>query len=89
MTMSKPENIFCRVCGREFTIDNAPWNDDEMPSHEICPCCGVQFGYEDDIYAGVNDYRNQWLNGGAKWFSPGLRPKDWILEAQLKNISER
>jgi hypothetical protein len=60
--------------------------DEELPSHEICPCCGVRFGYEDDSYDGVIDYRHQWFKERAKLFSIGRRPNDWNLEAQLKNI---
>lgn len=87
--MNKPENIFCRICGYEYPVDNPAWYDDESPSHDICICCGVEFGYDDTNYKAVLDYRNHWLNSGAKWFSPGKRPKDWILEEQLKSIPER
>ena len=89
MQANKPENVFCRVCGIESEINNPPWYDEETPSHEICPCCGVQFGYEDDGYHSVTGYRNQWLKAGAKWFSVGQRPKDWNLEVQLQNIPDR
>lgn len=87
--MNKPENVFCRVCGWEFTMENAPWFDNETPSHEICPCCGVQFGYEDDTYLGIVAYRSQWISQGAKWFTIGLMPKNWNLDEQLQNIVKK
>ncbi len=36
----------CPVCG--YKLDFAPWRD-EAASHEICPCCGIQFGYHDTV----------------------------------------
>ena len=89
MKKNKPENIFCRVCGYEYSIESPTWEDDETPSHNICICCGVQFGYEDDIYKGVIEYRNKWIKEGAKWFSPNRKPEDWDLEVQLKQIPNR
>jgi hypothetical protein len=87
--MNKPENIFCRVCGYEYSIDNPAWNDDETPSHDICICCGVQFGYEDDAYEGVINYRTKWLNEGAKWFSFEQKPSEWNFEIQKNNIADK
>jgi hypothetical protein len=87
--MSKPENIFCRVCGYEYLIDNPTWHDDETPSNDICVCCGVQFGYEDCDYESVIGYRKHWLGEGAKWFSRNKQPKEWTLETHLKQIQER
>ncbi len=89
MASYKPENNFCRACGYEYPIDNPIWFDDESPSYDICSCCGVQFGYEDDDYEGVVGYRKHWLREGAKWFSANRRPKDWDLKIQLKQIPDR
>ena len=77
------------MCGYEYSIQNPTWYDDETPSHDICICCGVQFGYEDDNYSGVVAYRTRWVNDGAKWFSAGRKPKDWNLESQLVNIPDK
>ena len=35
---------FCPVCRN--VLDFAPWTG-ENPSDEICPFCGIQFGYND------------------------------------------
>ena len=35
----------CPACGFEG-LDEEPWVGDS-PSDDICPCCGMQFGYYD------------------------------------------
>jgi hypothetical protein len=42
MTLARED--LCPVCGYELAF--APWSDDS-PSDEICPSCGIQFGYDD------------------------------------------
>lgn len=58
----------CPVCGYA-----------EMPyppeSHEICPCCGTEFGY-DDFTRSYQELRDKWLAGGGAWFSPVHNPPD-------------
>lgn len=40
-------SFYCRVCG--LYLGYQPWGEDgKTPSYEICPCCGVEFGYEYD-----------------------------------------
>jgi hypothetical protein len=34
----------CPVCG--FGLWFQPWRA-ESPADEMCPCCGIQFGYDD------------------------------------------
>src|SRR2546421_398332 len=41
---SVTSNNKCPACG--YALGFAPW-DGESPSDEICPCCGIQFGYDD------------------------------------------
>jgi rubredoxin len=37
----------CRVCGLIYD-KFYPWGEDgEVPSHDICDCCGTEFGYDD------------------------------------------
>ena len=69
--------------------DEPPWGEDgKNPNHVICSCCGAEFGYEDFTLEGIRDHRNQWLENGAKWFSPKEKPENWLLEDQMKNIPE-
>jgi len=79
----------CRVCGydNEFLI----WGESgNLPSFEICPCCGVQFGYSDETEEDCNFYRTFWAqNEALKWFSPKLRPDNWNWDEQKKLIPRK
>lgn len=76
----------CRVCGY-VEPDNprwAPWGaDGQDPSWDICPCCGVEFGYEDTLESAAMRFRRLWIERGAPWRDPSLRPQGWSLEDQL------
>lgn len=75
----------CRVCG--LYIDDKPWGEDgESPTYEICPCCNVEFGYEDNTLESTLKYRSDWLKNGANWFEKKRKPENWNLGEQLKNI---
>jgi hypothetical protein len=51
----------CKVCFYDCN-DFLPWGmDGASPSYDICPCCGVEFGYEDSSEQGVLRYRERWL----------------------------
>ena len=77
----------CRVCG--YYIDDLPWGKDgNCPTYEICPCCGVEFGNEDCTKESTKQYREKWINGGAKWFEPEEKPKNWNKEEQFIKIPQ-
>tara|TARA_R110002124_G_scaffold278588_1_gene450669 strand:- start:1725 stop:1991 length:267 start_codon:yes stop_codon:yes gene_type:complete len=83
--MLSDDNLRCRVCG--YLSDTAPWGEDgKCPTYEICPCCGVEYGYEDSAVAGVKQYRQEWMASGAKWQDAKARPENWSLEDQLKQV---
>jgi hypothetical protein len=83
--MPSDEALRCRICG--LKLDVPPWGDDgRTPSFEFCPCCGVEWGYQDATAVGARRYREQWLKAGAAWESPELRPAHWDLQAQLMAI---
>ena len=79
----------CPACG--FDLEFSPW-DEGSPSDEICPSCGIQFGYDDAaggdesararIYA---DWRRRWIEGGMKWWSKSARPEGWDPKKQLRD----
>ena len=76
----------CKVCGLYYP-DFFPWGPNgRMPSHDICDCCGVEFGYEDNNLESVKKARKKWLAEGANWFNAEKKIKDWTLAGQLKNI---
>jgi rubredoxin len=72
----------CPVCGFDG-LSEPPW-DDELPSDQICPGCGTQFGY-DDVCTTVagreamwTELRDSWIQGGRAWWSSGRpKPADW------------
>jgi hypothetical protein len=69
----------CPICGLPF---EKPVDEQELRhSYWICECCGCEYGYDDH-----SSYREQWIKNGAKWQDEKLRPPNWNLEEQLKNI---
>lgn len=76
----------CPVCGFD-KLQEIPFDKKNNPSYEICPCCGFEFGFEgDNSKHTFNQYREQWLEEGAKWFREDAKPKDWTLKKQLENL---
>src|SRR5262245_39136420 len=64
----------CRVCGLRYN-DFYPWGPDgQIPSHDICDCCGSEFGYEDVTVESSKVNRNRWIEKGAAWFQPEKKP---------------
>lgn len=84
--MTNRNFFLCKVCG----YDNSPfmpWGEDgKIPSYSICPCCGVEFGYEDTTIKSIENYRKKWILNGAPWFKGEDRPPNWSVENQLYNI---
>lgn len=72
----------CRICG--YLDENLmPWGEDEKtPSFEICPCCNVEFGYEDSNNKSIFRYREKWIN------SEKFNSESKYLK-QLNNISNQ
>lgn len=70
---------FCRVCGLEQTYLQYG-EDGTTPTFEICPCCGVEFGYEDATIAGAVRFREVWIRGGKVWFHVNEMPENWSWE---------
>lgn len=82
----------CPVCG--YSLGFEPWQENSA-SDEICPSCGIQFGYDDatggDVKARAAIYklwRERWAAQGMPWFSKGRPcPKGWDPEGQLRQSS--
>jgi hypothetical protein len=84
---SKPFTNNCRVCGYENL--NFPWGKNGIsPSYQVCPCCGCQFGVNDITPYDIKKRREYWRENEYKWNNPLIKPVDWLLENQLKNIPE-
>lgn len=78
--------FICVVCGYD-KLETAQYNDNGIPTFNICQCCGFQSGYDDlDQGNSFEEYREKWINNGAKWFRPKEKPSNWDFKGQLKNI---
>jgi hypothetical protein len=90
--MSTPKcSTHCPVCGYELGF--LPW-DGDSPSDEICPSCGIQFGYSDAAGGDLRrrqqiyrEWRQNWINMNMPWSSKGREPPDqWDAREQLRAI---
>lgn len=76
----------CPVCGYDELLE-PPYDEYNIPSYEICPCCGFEYGFDDqDLNFDFITYREKWLLSGAKWVQCQEKPDDWNLDTQLKNL---
>lgn len=60
-----------------------------MASYEVCPCCGFEFGNDDNAGTGPNssfsEYLGEWIvDEKMQWLIPELKPANWNLADQLK-----
>ena len=55
------------------------------PTYQVCPCCGFEFGYDDDAKgATYEEARRRWLAAGTPWWSQNRpHPPDWHPHQQL------
>ncbi|WP_440945327.1 hypothetical protein ACSAZL_14425 [Methanosarcina sp. T3] len=74
----------CPVCGYDG-LDEPPYDIDEVPSYEICSCCGFEYGFDEEGYY-FEEYRDKWIKDGWKWSSPDKKPDNWDNIKQLCNI---
>lgn len=49
--------------------------------YHICPCCGTEFGNDDEDFS-HEQLREMWITSGAHWFF-GNPPPDWNWFTQL------
>ncbi len=76
----------CPTCGFP-ELEEPAWDPNTgVPSFDICPCCGCEFGYDDATPEARERYRKQWISNGALWFEPRLKPVGWNLREQLYGI---
>ncbi len=83
----------CPVCGYDGLTERS-WTNESGGSDEICPSCGIQFGYTDfaggdpqareDLY---KRWRREWIENGMRWDKGrSTPPPGWDPVGQLKNI---
>jgi hypothetical protein len=73
----------CPVCGYAHLARPA-YNEAGSASFEICPCCGVQFGYQDSGFPHAAS-RQIWLETGGTWSCDVTAPPpEWNAREQLR-----
>jgi probable F420-dependent oxidoreductase len=83
----------CPACGYPGLVE-IPWRG-ESASYEICPSCGIQFGYSDDAAGDARrrqeihlSWRAKWVAGGMPWASKGQSPPTaWDAATQLLRLT--
>lgn len=86
--MINPLNL-CRVCGFHFEKGYLPWGDDgRSPTFDYCPCCGVEFGYQDCQESAATKFRGEWVEKGCLWSEPLQKPTRWRWEEQRENLGQ-
>lgn len=82
-------SYICPVCGFD-KLSFQPYDENGLPSYEICPCCGFEFGCDDfpDKEKAFDKWRLKWIEEGCKWFSRNPPPKDWKGQKQLHNFGD-
>lgn len=63
------ESYLCPVC-REDGFAEPPWGH-HGPSFDICPACGIRFGYEDNAAGDVEARRRLWAQWRQRWLDQG------------------
>ena len=79
----KGQSYICPVCGYDG-LEEPAYDVHGYSSFEICPCCGVEFGY-DDATRSHEDLRAEWLANGARWWSKRDKPIGWSPQKQLRD----
>jgi len=80
--VSKDESK-CRVCGYT-ALDELPYDKYGCASFGICPSCGTEFGYDDDINTHLK-LRQRWVENGMNWWSMNTKPpSEWNAIDQLR-----
>lgn len=81
----------CPVCG--YTLAESAWAEGVGGSFEICPSCGVQFGYADAAggdpdrrVALWREWREAWVADGMPWRGVGKPPEDFDPDTQLARL---
>jgi hypothetical protein len=85
--MPSDDEYRCRVCG--WLLREPPWGvDGRSPLFDYCPCCGVEFGYQDATEDGARRFRDLWVERGAPWSEPEECPDAWKLDEQLAHVPD-
>ena len=81
----------CPVCG--YTkLPDSPYDEYGYPTYIICPCCGFEFGFDDESNEfSFEEFRKNWIENGFLFFEKNKKPPIWDikeLKKQLDNIKK-
>ncbi|RBP15900.1 hypothetical protein DFR50_107170 [Roseiarcus fermentans] len=76
----------CPVCGYDG-LEEPAYDDVGAPSYEICPCCGIEFGYE-DASRSHESLREEWIAKGMPWWADDKPPPGWDPVQQVRSLTE-
>ncbi len=87
---TQSNNCVCAVCGYR-QLANPQRTTSGGASHEICPACGYESGYSDDVQGiTYEQWRATWVTLGLQWFSKGIaKPKDWNPMREIHALLRR
>lgn len=58
-------NKICPVCGYD-QLDEGPFTPEGCPTYEICPCCGFEYGFDDESEGlTYSQFRQRWIPGAT------------------------
>lgn len=81
--MHNSQSFTCPVCGYPG-LTEPPYDQHGCASFDICPSCGIEFGY-DDAKRSHDELRAAWLAAGAPWRSRTTAPPPaWSPARQLE-----
>ena len=73
------------MCGYD-ALDEPPYNSSGRGSLQICPSCGFQFGFHDEVKGMTfEEWRSRWISEGMPWFDEDP-PHAWDPVKQLRAI---
>lgn len=86
--MESWSRFMCPVCGYPG-LNYPPHSSSGSPSHEICPCCGFHFGYDDDDQGFTYEkWRHRWImEKKLAWWSRRGPPPNWSPAKQLGRLA--
>jgi hypothetical protein len=59
-------------------------------SEKACPCCGIHFGYDDqlgDPDAAYARWRERWIDSGKRWWAKTPAPANFNADEQLAKLT--
>jgi hypothetical protein len=71
-----------------FGTDDPPWGlDGRCPTYEYCPCCGVEWGYQNSLPASVERFRSEWVRRGGTWTDRTVPADGLTTNERLRHLS--